>query len=564
MSNQVNFNQLDIDNDSGSNSDSDGEKSDSELTIVEEYKLWRKNCRYMYEFISETALTWPSLTIQLLPGGYYQNKKKTDDPNSNEYKIRNLLLSTHVNDDADDLNYLKIGSFQIPNSLFGEESKNTKSVNSKLKIKKKFECDSNNEINRARFMPQDERLIACIDGIGGCFVYEFDENFNQLNKLTLDHHTMNGYGLNWNPNVKNELLTCSDDKSIALWNIENLSDSVLKPTKVFNYHTDIVNDVKWNNLNENTFGSVSDDYKFVYQDKRQNTISNEFKSKVIFNSLSFNKFNENLVGFGGEDGNIYLYDLRNLDSSLHIMMGHTKSITNLEFDPIHENILASSSNDRRIILWDLNNIGNEQLQDELEDGVPELLMMHGGHTGIINDFQFSDEIPWFLSSSSDDNIVHLWKVSDKIVNQDNEVVDLIKKMIVYEPLPKLRDGKPLMSYIKQAQITKFDPKNTKQILIDQSNPERLRADDIITIYYKNQKPVTGQLIMIKKSGINSMLLVRNKINGLGVEIHVPLFHPDVLRVDVVKKPSKYRPRNRHYYIRNSRLDIVNEIKTGGK
>ena len=102
------------------------------------------------------------------------------------------------------------------------------------------------------------------------------------------------------------------------------------------------------------------------------------------------------------------------------MMGHQKPITNVEWDPFHENVIASSSTDRRIILWDIHKIGEEQQPDEAEDGVPELIMMHGGHTGGVNDFQFSNEIPWCIASCSDDNIVHVWKVSRKVLEENGE------------------------------------------------------------------------------------------------------------------------------------------------
>lgn len=92
-------------------------------------------------------------------------------------------------------------------------------------------------------------------------------------------------------------------------------------------------------------------------------------------------------------------------------------------DPFHENVIGSSSLDRRVILWDINKIGEEQLPDEMEDGVPELLMMHGGHTGGVNDFQFNNEIEWCVCSCSDDNIVHVWKVDEKVVEDYNEDVD---------------------------------------------------------------------------------------------------------------------------------------------
>lgn len=119
-----------------------------------------------------------------------------------------------------------------------------------------------------------------------------------------------------------------------------------------------------------------------------------------------------------------------------------------------------------------------------------------------------------------------------------------------------------MEYIKQAQYNKFDKTQAKRTAISLSNPERIRAEDVVTVVYKNQKPVTGQVLMVKRSGLNSTILLRNKITGLGIEMNIPIFHPNITRLDVIRRPIKYKPRNRHYYIRNSRLD-VGEISAKG-
>jgi ribosomal protein L19 len=141
-------------------------------------------------------------------------------------------------------------------------------------------------------------------------------------------------------------------------------------------------------------------------------------------------------------------------------------------------------------------------------------------------------------------------------------VNTVKKMTVYEPLPPLRQGKFLMDFIKESQYEKFDKSGTKRKALSLKNPERIRADDIVTVVYKNQKPVTGQVLMVKRSGLNSTILLRNKITGLGVEMNIPVYHPNIIRLDVVRRPATYKPRNRHYYIRNSRLD-VGEITSSG-
>lgn len=399
-------------------------KKEEELKIVEEYKLWRKNCRYMYDFISETALTWPSLSIQWLPSGTFVNKMKDTKYGT----TRNILLTTHTS--GEDTDYLKLSSMQLPKSIFPDGKKMSpeemQTVNSRLKISKKYVQES--EINRVRYMPQDPRCIATINGEGSCFVYSMDEKMGLESNTKLVHHKENGFGLCWNPKVKGELLTSSDDHTIALWNYEkpekapNETEIEIKPTKVFSYHNDIVNDVRWHNFSVNTFGSVSDDHIFAYMDKREQkpAILSRLNEQTSFNTLCFSKFSNYLFALGGEDSNVYLYDLRNTSRQLHVMMGHQKPITNVEWDPFHENVIASSSTDRRIILWDIHKIGEEQQPDEAEDGVPELIMMHGGHTGGVNDFQFSNEIPWCIASCSDDNIVHVWKVSRKVLEENGE------------------------------------------------------------------------------------------------------------------------------------------------
>jgi len=41
-----------------------------EQIINEEYKIWKKNSPFLYDFLLTRGLTWPSLTVQWLPGSY--------------------------------------------------------------------------------------------------------------------------------------------------------------------------------------------------------------------------------------------------------------------------------------------------------------------------------------------------------------------------------------------------------------------------------------------------------------------------------------------------------------
>ena len=66
-----------------------------------------------------------------------------------------------------------------------------------------------------------------------------------------------------------------------------------------------------------------------------------------------------------------------------------------------------SGTDRRLHVWDLAKISEDQTQEDAEDGPPELLFIHGGHTAKISDFSWNPNEPWVICSVSEDNIMQV-------------------------------------------------------------------------------------------------------------------------------------------------------------
>lgn len=82
------------------------------------------------------------------------------------------------------------------------------------------------------------------------------------------------------------------------------------------------------------------------------------------------------------------------------------------------------------MLWDLARIGEQQSPQDAEDGPPELLFIHGGHTSKVSDLSWNPALPWTLASVAEDNILQVWTPAENIYNDEEE--DLGQKQMEVE------------------------------------------------------------------------------------------------------------------------------------
>jgi len=170
------------------------------------------------------------------------------------------------------------------------------------------------------------------------------------------------------------------------------------------------------------FASVGDDKLLIIWDARDSpnkpVAQIEAHSEAV-NCVSFNPFDEVYCATGSSDHTVALWDLRNLKKKLHSFESHTAALLQVQWSPHFPTILASASEDRRLTVWDIKKIGEAQTEEEKEDGPPELLFVHGGHTGRISDFGWSPHEPWVIGSASEDNVLQVWKMAEPIYNYGN-------------------------------------------------------------------------------------------------------------------------------------------------
>ncbi|KAL7057887.1 hypothetical protein AAHC03_016515 [Spirometra sp. Aus1] len=287
------------------------------------------------------------------------------------------------------------------------------------------------EVNRARYMPQNPDVIATKTPSGDVLVFEYPHHPVRAPAergcqpdLRLKGHQKEGYGLSWNATHHGHLLSASDDQTICLWDISAtpLDSRCVDAMAIFTGHHSVVEDVAWHLIHGHIFGSVADDNKLMIWDTRSSSRSKAQHQvdahTAEVNCLAFNPFSEFILATGSADKTVALWDLRNLRLKLHSFESHRDEIFQVQWSPHNETILASSGTDRRLHIWDLSKIGVDQTAEDAEDGPPELLFIHAGHTAKISDFTWNINDPWTICSVSEDNILQIWQMAENIYNDE--------------------------------------------------------------------------------------------------------------------------------------------------
>jgi len=77
---------------------------EDQQVINEEFKIWKKNCPFLYDIVVTHALEWPSLTCDWLPDPFVDEEKHTI--------VHNLVLGTHCSEGAQ--NQLLLANVTLP------------------------------------------------------------------------------------------------------------------------------------------------------------------------------------------------------------------------------------------------------------------------------------------------------------------------------------------------------------------------------------------------------------------------------------------------------------------
>ncbi|OSX66981.1 hypothetical protein POSPLADRAFT_1063874 [Postia placenta MAD-698-R-SB12] len=393
------------------------EEVEDDLAAEEENKLINeKNAPYLYDVVITHALDWPSLTCQWFPD--------KESPPGKPYTTHRLLLGTHTSGQAQD--YLQIATVQLPkrddsasadrldradyDDERGELGGHSIPPQPRIQIIQRI--NHTGEVNRARYMPQNPDLIATKAVSGEVFVFDRTKHSSEPERGRPYSWCLRGY--NCVPLVRDI-------------NSYTKAKNTIEPTTVFRGHTSVVGDVDWNSKHENILASVGDDKMLMVWDTRA---SSEPVNKIQAHdreilAVAYSPAVDHLLLTGSADSTVVLHDMRAPSKRLHTFESHTDEVLHVAWSPHNATIFASASSDRRVNVWDLSQIGVEQTPDEQEDGPPELLFVHGGHTSRPTDFCWApgEAESWTATSASEDNIIMVWQPTMHVWAGDTVKID---------------------------------------------------------------------------------------------------------------------------------------------
>lgn len=232
---------------------------------------------------------------------------------------------------------------------------------------------------------------------------------------TFNGHQQEGYGIDWSSVVPGVLATGDCRHDIHIWQINDDCTWTVDQRPLVG-HTDSVEDLQWSPNERSVLASCSVDKTIRIWDCRAPpakacmlTCDNAHEADI--NVINWNR-SEPLIASGGDDGVLHIWDLRQFQSKTPIatFKHHTNSITTVEWHPTDSTVLATGGSDDQIALWDL---ALEQDADttilpppststndgEINNLPPQLLFIHQGQNDV-KELHWHRQIPGVIMSTA--------------------------------------------------------------------------------------------------------------------------------------------------------------------
>jgi len=372
-------------------------------SLLFEHTVWKKSVQYLYDFIAASPLQSPSHTVQWYP----TVKEKTED--GFQYFEQQILLGSDTNGITSEILISELKypsrSNRVHQDTFIPEGM------AELRILKRI--PHTGPVNTAILHLSQPNIIATKSNDS---VYLYDSSNPAMDGPTstlVGHEGGVSDRLDWDSFNKDRIISGGEDGLILFWDV-SIPSSKLSPINQWKLQQPIETAV-FSKLKRDLFACASSDGSIHLFDARQKAPAHAIRNahrKACYD-IDFNPLNDNFFLSASADKSTGLWDLRKF-AKVHTLEGHLDENFRIKWSPFDEVNFLSCGADRRAVLWDLSMIGLEQTPEEADDGPPELIFVHAGHTDYIGDISWNPVHKWYIATVSDDNILQTWKPAEKI------------------------------------------------------------------------------------------------------------------------------------------------------
>ncbi|XP_043490699.1 gem-associated protein 5 [Polistes fuscatus] len=174
---------------------------------------------------------------------------------------------------------------------------------------------------------------------------------------------------NYGDNNKNLLVSCGDEHTVKIWNLDNNS-AILAYS--YPYKKQTVIGVDWCIKDPNIIYCISNDGLLISWNVPSNACRPIPLGKMTATCLSACPHDCNLVAVGSKAGLVYIVDTQGTGSIRYKLRGHDAEICSLSWCPVENNILSNEENkdcllasggkDKSVFLWRAGGDGRYQLE----------------------------------------------------------------------------------------------------------------------------------------------------------------------------------------------------------
>lgn len=232
------------------------------------------------------------------------------------------------------------------------------------------------------------------------------------------------HGLNTIAHNYQQEMFATGGESVEIWN-HNRSN----PTFSYNWDSRSITQVKFNKTETNVLASVGTDRSIILYDVRMQTALKKVVMINSCNSVCWNPMEPFIFAVGNEDHNVYLFDMRFLESSTNVFRDHVSAVLDIDFSPTGREIVSGAF-DRTIRIF---NVSHGHSRD-----VYFLKRMQR-----IWSVKFSLDSK-YITAGSDDGNIRLWKskASEKlglISQKEKQHLEMSEALVSkYKHMPEIR------------------------------------------------------------------------------------------------------------------------------